>query len=67
MRELGVTDPKRHAEDIKKSNDLLDLLGLILDCDPRKVGAAGTPSQQANPEEKKDDANSEAGDDQQDA
>ncbi|MCO7576177.1 MULTISPECIES: phage portal protein [Pseudomonas chlororaphis group] len=67
LRELGVTDPKRHAEDIKKSNDLLDDLGLILDCDPRKVGAAGTPSQQANPEEKPDDANSEAGDDEQDA
>lgn len=67
LREQGITDPVRHAQEIKKSNDLLDQLDLILDCDPRKVGAAGTPSQQANPEEKPDDANSESGDDEKDA
>ncbi len=67
LREQGITDPVRHAQEIKKSNDLLDQLKLILDCDPRKVGAAGTPSQQANPEEKPDDANSESGDDEKDA
>lgn len=67
LREQGITDPIRHAKAIKESNDLLDELGLILDCDPRKVGAAGTPSQQTTTEEKTDDAKPDSADDDQDA
>jgi lambda family phage portal protein len=66
LRELGITDPKRHAEQIKKANDMIDEYGLVLDCDPRRVAAAGSPSQPPITEEKPDDANSESGDDQQD-
>ncbi|OMQ41066.1 phage portal protein [Pseudomonas putida] len=67
LRELGITDPKRHAEQIKKANEMIDEYGLVLDCDPRRVAAAGSPSQPPPTEEKPDDANSESGDDQQDA
>ncbi|QZA99288.1 phage portal protein [Pseudomonas mandelii] len=67
LRELGITDPKRHAEQIKKANDMIDEYGLVLDCDPRRVAAAGSPSQPPPTEEKPDDVNSESGDDQQDA
>ena len=66
LRELGITDPKRHAEQIKKANDMIDEYGLVLDCDPRRVAAAGSPSQPPITEEKPDDANPESGDDQQD-
>lgn len=66
LRELGITDPKRHAEQIKKANDMIDKYGLVLDCDPRRVAAAGSPSQPPSNEEKPDDANSEPGDDTQD-
>jgi len=67
LRELGITDPKRHAEQIKKANDMIDEYGLVLDCDPRRVAAAGSPSQPPVTEEKTDDANSESGDEKQDA
>jgi len=67
LRELGITDPKRHAEQIKKANEMIDEYGLVLDCDPRRVAAAGSPSQPQPTEEKTDDANSEPGDDKQDA
>lgn len=66
LRELGITDPKRHAEQIKKANEMIDEYGLVLDCDPRRVAAAGSPSQPPVTEEKIDDANSESGDDTQD-
>jgi lambda family phage portal protein len=67
LRELGITDPKRHAEQIKKANEMIDKYGLVLDCDPRRVAAAGSPSQPPSTEEKPDDANSEPGDDEKDA
>jgi len=63
LRELGITDPKRHAEQIQKANEMIDEYGLVLDCDPRRVAAAGSPSQPPTNEEKPDDANSESGDD----
>lgn len=66
LRELGITDPKRHAEQIQKANEMIDEYGLVLDCDPRRVAAAGSPSQPPTNEEKPDDANSESGDDKQD-
>ncbi|MCQ9423368.1 phage portal protein [Pseudomonas sp. LJDD11] len=65
LRELGVTDPKQHAQDMADSNALIDSLGLVLDCDPRRVAAAGSPSQPLT-EEKPDDASSPSGDDKQD-
>lgn len=40
IRESGY-DPKTHMQEIKDSNDLIDKLELILDCDPRKVMQAG--------------------------
>jgi lambda family phage portal protein len=67
LRELGITDPERHAEQIKKANEMIDEFGLVLDCDPRRVAAAGSPSQPPATEEKPDDANSESSDDGQDA
>ena len=42
LRELGVTDPERHAQEIADTNEMLDKLGLILDCDPRKSAAPGS-------------------------
>lgn len=62
LRELGVTDPRRHAKSIAEANTLLDSLDLIIDCDPRKVAAPGSAPQQAPTESKKDD-----GSDDQDA
>lgn len=62
LRELGVTDPQRHAKSIAEANTLLDSLALIIDCDPRKVAAPGSAPQQAPTESKKDD-----GSDDQDA
>ena len=56
LRELGITDPYAHAKNIQEANALLDSLGLILDCDPRKVAAAGASSQPQPTEEKPDDA-----------
>ena len=41
LRELGITDPLEHANEIAKANKLFDELGLVLDCDPRKVSNAG--------------------------
>jgi lambda family phage portal protein len=41
LRELGITDPEAHADELKSANDLFDKLGLVLDCDPRKVSNAG--------------------------
>ncbi|UVL43497.1 phage portal protein [Pseudomonas sp. B21-040] len=67
LRELGVTDPKQHAQDIADSNALIDSLGLVFDCDPRMVAAAGAASQPPITEEKTDDGNSEPVDDKQDA
>lgn len=72
LRELGVTDPDAHAEQIAKNNALLDKHGLILDCDPRRVATAGA----ANPadastdstDDKTDESKSDAGStDSQDA
>jgi capsid protein len=64
LRELGVTDPKQHAKDIADSNALIDSLGLVLDCDPRMVAAAGAASLPPPTEEKTDDGKSEAVDDE---
>jgi lambda family phage portal protein len=50
LRELGVTDPKQHAVDIAASNKMLDELGLILDCDPRKSVAPGAQASQEQSE-----------------
>ncbi|MFD3301963.1 phage portal protein [Aquipseudomonas alcaligenes] len=41
LRELGITDPAAHAQDIANANKLFDDLGLVFDCDPRKVSNAG--------------------------
>lgn len=41
LRELGITDPAAHAQDIADSNKMFDDLGLVFDCDPRKVSSAG--------------------------
>lgn len=41
LRELGITDPLEHANEIAKANKLFDELGLVFDCDPRKVSNAG--------------------------
>lgn len=48
LRELGITDPTAHAEAIAQTNTLFDELGLVLDCDPRKV-AGGGQTQAAKP------------------
>lgn len=45
---------------------MIDEFGLVLDCDPRRVAAAGSPSQPQTTEEKPDDADSESGDDAKD-
>lgn len=50
LRELGITDPGAHAQQIAASNEMLDELGLILDCDPRKVAAPGSAPQSDNAE-----------------
>ncbi len=67
LRELGVTDPKQHAQDIADSNALIDSMGLVLDCDPRMVAAAGAASQPPTTEEKPDDADASKSDDEKDA
>lgn len=59
LRELGVTDPASHANEIAKSNEMLDRLDLILDCDPRKSAAPGAGVQPQPTEEKPSDANSD--------
>lgn len=60
LRELGVTDPQRHAQEIAEANKLLDSLGLILDCDPRKSAAPGSAqAQQEQPTESEEDAGSD--------
>lgn len=41
LRELGITNPQEHAEEIAKANAMFDQLGLVLDCDPRKTTGAG--------------------------
>lgn len=41
LRELGITDPDAHADELAKANELFDKLGLVLDGDPRKVSNAG--------------------------
>lgn len=41
LRELGITDPEAHAEELATANALFDKLGLVLDSDPRKVSNAG--------------------------
>lgn len=56
LRELGITDPNAHAKNIQEANELLDSLGLILDCDPRRVAAAGASAQPQPTEENPDDA-----------
>jgi len=66
LRELGITDPQAHANDIASANALMDKLGLVLDCDPRKVTGAGLT--QAQPAETDTDTDTEAqADDNQDA
>lgn len=45
LRELGITDPTEHANEIAKANKLFDALGLVLDCDPRHVTGAGQTQQ----------------------
>lgn len=41
LRELGITDPQAHADELASTNKLFDDLGLVLDGDPRKVSSAG--------------------------
>lgn len=41
VRELGYSDPASMARAMADDNALFDELGLVLDCDPRKVGAVG--------------------------
>lgn len=53
LRELGITDPQAHAKNIQEANALLDELGLILDCDPRKVLAAGSAAAATNTQSEK--------------
>ncbi|MDH1011994.1 phage portal protein [Pseudomonas nicosulfuronedens] len=53
LRELGITDPQAHAKNIQEANALLDELGLILDCDPRKVLAAGAAAAVTNTQSEK--------------
>lgn len=64
LRELGITDPQAHAKNIQEANALLDELGLILDCDPRKVLAAGSAAAATNTQSEKP---KDAADDEQDA
>lgn len=64
LRELGITDPNAHAKNIQEANALLDELGLILDCDPRKVLAAGSAAASTNTTKEKP---KDAADDEQDA
>lgn len=45
LRELGITDPTAHAQEIADANKLFDDLGLVLDCDPRQVTNAGQTQQ----------------------
>jgi lambda family phage portal protein len=45
-------DPEQHAEEIKADNDLLDRLGLKLDCDPRFALPAGSAGATEKGEEK---------------
>jgi lambda family phage portal protein len=42
IREMGYSDPEAVLQQYAETNALLDSLGLILDCDPRKVGAPGS-------------------------
>ncbi|MBO3274136.1 phage portal protein [Pseudomonas schmalbachii] len=41
VREQGYRNPRALAMAIAADNTLFDELGIVLDCDPRKVGAAG--------------------------
>lgn len=43
IRERG-RDPEEHLAEIQRGNELLDELGLTLDCDPRRAPAPGTPA-----------------------
>jgi capsid protein len=38
-------DPEKQLQEIKRMNDLLDSLAIILDCDPRKVNDKGVEQQ----------------------
>ena len=42
LRELGYSNPEAVLTEYKEVNSLLDKLGLVLDCDPRRVAAAGS-------------------------
>lgn len=74
LRELGITDPEGHAADIAKFNKLFDDLGLVLDCDPRKVSDAGLtqartagtviPSTDVDPPANNDETQTNDGDDE---
>jgi lambda family phage portal protein len=61
LRELGITDPTEHANEIAKANELFDQLGLVFDCDPRKNTGAGLNRDQSGgtpaKTESTDDAN----------
>lgn len=50
-RENGYSDPRALAEALKADNEMFDELGLVLDCDPRKVAAPGSAPQPANDNE----------------
>ena len=73
LRELGITDPAAHAQDIANANKMFDDLGLVFDCDPRKVSGAGLtqarPQGTANPSTDADQApaNEESAHDDSDA
>lgn len=45
VREAGYSDPRAVAEQIAADNAMFDELGLVLDCDPRKVSAVGQAQQ----------------------
>lgn len=66
-------DPSRHLEEVTRDFETLDALGLTLDCDPRRVAAAGSgaaPGGSADePEEEEDEPEvpeDEDGEEQQD-
>lgn len=60
LRELGITDPDAHAQEIADSNALIDRLGIVLDCDPRTLTSAGmTQPESDKPEEEVTDDSDE--------
>ncbi|VVP57185.1 phage portal protein [Pseudomonas fluorescens] len=62
-RENGYPDPEALAEAIAADNALFDKLGIVLDCDPRNVGAVGAGSAAAAGDDKPTDDDPPVADD----